>query len=126
MSGFSWKDDRFADQKYLDRWPEQFSDVVELSHPGLNVAPWNLQRNSVERRSGSWWVGEFPLVLRAFPLGVRKGSSGELALRGYHLPSKVNVEGKLSPEFSEGIHRGKALDAFESSHRKKATREGGQ
>lgn len=39
--------DRFADQKYLDRWPDRFPEVVVIQHPGANLAPWNLGRHIV-------------------------------------------------------------------------------
>ncbi|HLK64674.1 MAG TPA: hypothetical protein VKU19_14615 [Bryobacteraceae bacterium] len=38
-------------------------------------------------------VGEFPLVQGAFPLGVRKDSTAELSLRGFHLASKLKLDG---------------------------------
>lgn len=43
-------------------------------------------------------VGEFPLVLGAFPLGVQTGSTAELAIRGYHTLGKVKVEGTAAPD----------------------------
>ncbi|MEO6876182.1 MAG: hypothetical protein ABI222_15300, partial [Opitutaceae bacterium] len=43
----AWCHDRLEDgkygcQKYLDDWPVQFgATVLELAHPGVNLAPWN-------------------------------------------------------------------------------------
>ncbi len=33
---------RYTNQKYLDAWPAQFPGTITLSHPGANVAPWNV------------------------------------------------------------------------------------
>jgi hypothetical protein len=41
--------DRFADQKYLDRFPENFSRVQIVDHVGVNVAPWNLDAGRLSR-----------------------------------------------------------------------------
>jgi len=48
-------------------------------------------------------VGEFPLVLGAFPLGVQSGSTVELAIRGYHTLGKLKVDGKPSPDSDDTI-----------------------
>lgn len=41
--------DRFADQKYLDRFPRDFPRVQIVEHPGVNVAPWNLDTGRLSR-----------------------------------------------------------------------------
>ncbi len=38
---------RYAEQKYLDAWPEKYPGTVVLSHPGVNVAAWNLAGTQV-------------------------------------------------------------------------------
>jgi hypothetical protein len=38
------ENDRFADQRYLDRFERLFSGVHSVEHPGANLAPWNIAR----------------------------------------------------------------------------------
>jgi hypothetical protein len=57
-------------------------------------------------RSGNVYriiVGEFPLVLGAYPLGVQFGSTVELAARGYHTSPKFKVEGEPSPDSEDTL-----------------------
>jgi hypothetical protein len=46
-------------------------------------------------------AGEFPLIVGTYPLGVRKGTGGEVALRGYHLAPKLKLDGKPEPGFED-------------------------
>ena len=39
--------DRFADQRYLDAWPD-LPGVVVLAHPGAGLAPWNFMRHRID------------------------------------------------------------------------------
>lgn len=58
--------ERFADQKYLDRWPELFRGVHELQHRGVNVAPWNAARYSWVYDGQYFTVDDEPLVCYHF------------------------------------------------------------
>jgi hypothetical protein len=48
-------------------------------------------------------VGEFPLVMGSYPLGVKLGSTVELAARGYHTAAKFKVDGKPSPDSEDTL-----------------------
>jgi len=53
---------RFADQKYLDQFPERFADVRISRHPGVNLAPWNLDNHTL------WTGGDGSLLVDGRPL----------------------------------------------------------
>lgn len=57
---------RFADQKYLDRWPVRFQQVVPLQHKGAGLAPWNVENYSLVLRNGQVLVDSQPLVFFHF------------------------------------------------------------
>ena len=57
---------KFADQKYLDDWPERFDRVHVLRHKGGGVAPWNLDLFELGREGGTVTVDGEPLVFFHF------------------------------------------------------------
>jgi hypothetical protein len=57
---------RYADQKYLDDWPERFQRVRVVEHKGANLAPWNVASYRIRERDGRVWVDEDPLVFFHF------------------------------------------------------------
>jgi hypothetical protein len=57
---------RFADQKYLDDWPERFPGVVVLQHKGAGLAPWNLANYSYSLTNGKILVDGQPLIVYHF------------------------------------------------------------
>jgi hypothetical protein len=57
---------RYADQKYLDDWPERFRRVRVVEHKGANLAPWNIAGHRIRERDGQVWVDDDPLVFFHF------------------------------------------------------------
>jgi len=56
------EDGKFADQKYLNDWPERFENVKVLNHPGINLAPWNVSNYRLSVRQGRIFVDDCPLI----------------------------------------------------------------
>jgi len=65
------EDGRFADQRYLDTWPDRFPSVVVLRHKGANLAPWNVSNYKIRAEGGRIWVDEQPLIFFHFH-GLKK------------------------------------------------------
>jgi len=63
--------DRYADQKYLDQWPDRFRNVRVLEHKGANLGPWNLASYRVTEREGRVWVDDEPLLFFHFSSFLR-------------------------------------------------------
>lgn len=57
---------RFADQKYLDSWPQLFPGVCDLQHRGANLAPWNIDSITVRKKGGDLFVEGDRLVFYHF------------------------------------------------------------
>jgi hypothetical protein len=62
---------RFADQKYLDDWPQRFSRVTVLHDTAAGLAPWNVGRYALRHARGRFSVEGRPLVFYHFH-GLRR------------------------------------------------------
>jgi len=60
------EDGKFADQHYLDDWPERFDGVRVIEHPGAGLAPWNASVHKLERCEGRLLVDGQPLVFHHY------------------------------------------------------------
>lgn len=56
------ENNRYADQKYLDSWTEEFSEVKAIQIPGTGLAPWNLDRYTYTVKGKQIYVNDHPLV----------------------------------------------------------------
>jgi hypothetical protein len=57
---------RFCEQRYLDYFPERFRGVNVLTHPGANLAPWNIGNVVLSLQDGQVLVNGRPLVFFHF------------------------------------------------------------
>ena len=60
------EDTRFGDQKYLDQVPALFPRTTAVSHPGINLAPWNIGGCRVDLSDRSVEIEGRPLVFFHF------------------------------------------------------------
>jgi hypothetical protein len=67
---------KFADQKYLDDWPERFEGVHVLRRPGGGLASWNLDGVARRDENGSVTVDGEPLVFFHFHRVRMRGDGG--------------------------------------------------
>ncbi|MFC1623820.1 glycosyl transferase [Candidatus Omnitrophota bacterium] len=56
----------FADQKYMDDWPQHFKGVVVLKHKGVNLAIWNMDNYDINVRTNKVFVDEQSLIFFHF------------------------------------------------------------
>jgi len=82
-------DNRYADQKYLDEWPQRFRGVKVLRHKGANLAPWNISKYRVKTHGDTVTVDEQALIFFHFH-GLKENfdrqwsaSAFELGIRTY-------------------------------------------
>jgi hypothetical protein len=61
------EDGKMGDQKYLDEWPNRYSNCHILMHPGAGIAPWNYaQYQFGQTKTGSITVNGAPLIFYHF------------------------------------------------------------
>ena len=62
-----YEDGKFADQKYLDEWPELYGDdLVVSTNKGVGVAPWNVEGENITCVSNNYYINDKPIVFYHF------------------------------------------------------------
>jgi putative methyltransferase (TIGR04325 family) len=57
---------RFADQGYLNSWPQDYAGVAVIGHKGANVANYNVDNYAVSEHDGRFWCDDQPLIFYHF------------------------------------------------------------
>lgn len=83
---------RFADQKYLDSFPDLFA-VKILEHPGVNAAPWNIANYRLESSGWRITLDGRPLIFYHFQ-GLRRlaWNFWELGLNNYNVRANAELK----------------------------------
>lgn len=116
----------FTDQKHMDRAPEFVPGAAILTHPGLNLAYWNLEGRTLARGADGWTVDGEPLVFFHFsgfdparPLDLSKHQTRFRVARGSPLAAlladyarALNANGH-----AQAKARGYGFDRFASGRR---------
>ena len=69
------EDGRYADQGYLDEWPDRYASLAIIEHKGVNLALWNVDNYTLEERDGQIFVDGDPLIFYHFH-GIRCNPDG--------------------------------------------------
>ena len=79
---------RFADQKYLDGWKDNFGEkIVEVTDHGAGLAPWNIADVRVELRKGELFADRSKLIFYHFhQLRFVRSRIINSGLLTYHVP----------------------------------------
>jgi hypothetical protein len=106
------EDNRFADQKYLDDWPNRFQNVIVMQHKGANLAPWNVGNYKLSAHNGTVLVDEEPLIF--FHFHAFKQLAGwiyDTQLATYDVtPSKVVIRNIYAPYVREVLSQSTQLE----------------
>lgn len=98
--------ERFADQKYLDRWPAAFDGVTVIQHKGANVAPWNVDQYRVHAEGTTVLIDDAPLLFYHFHrLRQRAGGLWELGLQTYKARARREVVDLIYRPYIAALHR---------------------
>jgi hypothetical protein len=94
---------RFADQGYLNSWPDRYPSLTIIEHKGVNVAVWNAENYVFEERGGQLLVDGEKLIFYHFH-GLKLRPDGSLDVK---VPPRHGAEGVLMRRIMEPY-----LDAF--------------
>ncbi|MGF1534212.1 MAG: hypothetical protein ACFCUI_10950 [Bernardetiaceae bacterium] len=60
------ENDRFADQRYLDRFPSLSDSVFICTDKGANLAAFNIDNSQITQKNGQFYADQYPLIFYHF------------------------------------------------------------
>ncbi len=76
---------RYADQKYLDYWPELYPNVCISEIHGANVAPWNISNYDFRLSNNVPTIDAEPIIFYHFH-GIKRGPGNSYAINRRQYP----------------------------------------
>lgn len=100
------EDGKFADQKYLDHFPDRFPNVIELQHKGANLAPWNISNYRLNQSGPDIQVDGQQLIFYHFH-GVKHviGPLYDSGLSGYQVKMTKIIRNGLYKPYIYCLHK---------------------
>jgi hypothetical protein len=83
-------DGRFMNQGYLNLWPERYTGVHVIQHPGANLAPWNVDGHLLACDGRNVTVDGRPLIFYHFS-GVHRDAEGRWYSYSPHLNRQFDL-----------------------------------
>src|SRR3989344_4619302 len=62
-----YEEERFGDQKYIEKWQKRYNGVYEILDKGVNVASWNMSNWKISKRGDQFYIDDEPLICYHFP-----------------------------------------------------------
>lgn len=87
---------KYADQKYLDEWPDLYDDLFILKHKGCGLGPWNWSGPGITIKGDQAFVDDTPLIFYHFH-GMKILHSNLISLGMYRY-------GKMPPHVREWFY----------------------
>jgi len=80
---------KFGDQKYLDEWPKLYKALHQFQNPGIDLAPWNLEKYKIFKKGRQIFIDDAPLVFFHFHKFIIYSDFTFEPTFGYYPPKSV-------------------------------------
>lgn len=83
---------KFADQKYLDSWPDDFKNTHIIRNSGANIAPWNINSHVIKKEKDILISDNDKIVFYHFNIKAIDSEHLSTSLDNYKVPYDVKKD----------------------------------